>query len=911
MAIPLMSTKLYVPPLRAEWVPRPRLLARLSAGTAGKLTLISAPAGFGKTTLLSEWARRHEDEATSGGHPPRVAWVSLDRGDNDPARFWAYVIAALQTLQPGLGATALALLPSPPLPGDEAVLTALLNDIAGAPEEGKRPARPYILVFDDYHLIDAQPIHDGVAFLLDHLPPSLHLVIATRSDPPLPLARLRGQGQLAELRARDLRFTADEAAAFLERAVGGELSRADVLAVTARTEGWIVGMQLAALSLQGQDRETLANAIAALTGSQRHILDYLLEEVLQQQPAGVQTFLLQTAILDRLSGPLCEAVTGQGDGQATLERMEKGNLFLVPLDDERRWYRYHHLFADLLRKRLRQLHPDLEPDLHRRASAWHERTGALPAAIDHALAADDRERAAQLIAGEAEAAWGRGEHATLLRWLQALPPTLVAACPHLGVYHAFLLFVAGKYQEAEGHVQAVERALSAAGAPPEPPDPDRRQVQGMAAAVRAYVALFQGDIAATIRFSRQALAALPERVSQWRNTAALALADAHSLSGDMVAAEQALAEAVKASRATGNPFLILLAHSKLAINQMSRGHLRRADEICRQELQLLREKGLSQTAMAGRLYATWGEVLCEWNDLDGATSCMDRALALSGQEGNVAALAWGYLLQVRVLFARQDLAGMAGALQKLEELAQESDVPIWVVNGTAAWKARLWVAQGSLSAAAALLAERGVSANGQPTYLRAAEYLSLVRLLMAQGRWSEAMVLLERLLAESEGGGRTGWVIGMLALEALALQAQGDAARAIGALARALALAEPEGYVRAFADEGPPLARLLYEAAARGVAPEYSRQLLATFPAAPPVAAQQRRTGLIEPLSERERELLRLIAEGLSNQEIAQRLYISLPTVKWHTTNIYGKLGVRSRTQAVARARALGILPTN
>jgi LuxR family maltose regulon positive regulatory protein len=933
MPTQLLTTKLYIPPVRPGLVSRPRLIERLNAGlrSGRKLTLISAPAGFGKTTLLSEWVGQILDigdwRLDSGETSPspisnlqsQVSWVSLDKGDNDLVRFLAYFVAALQISNiqsPNIGARVLSAFQAPQPPPVESVLTALINEMAAVlPGDCLS-----VLVLDDYHVITAQLIHSALTFLLDHLPPQMHLVIATRVDPPLPIARLRGRGQLTELRQNDLRFTPNEVTEFLDRAMGIKLTADDVAALTSRTEGWIAGLQMAAVSMQ--EREDTTGFVRAFTGSNRYILDYLIEEVLQHQPEGLRTFLLQTAILDRLTGPLCDAVVGEiGDwrSQAILEYLESSNLFIVPLDSERRWYRYHHLFADLLRKRLRQAHPDLVPALHGRASLWYEQNGLVAAAIDHALAAKDFYRAAHLIDALAETLWGRGEQTTLSTWLAALPDELVTSRPHLCACHAMVLLMAGQPDAAERRLQGAERLLGSTTAEA------AVEQRGMVAAVRALSAYFRGDGPAIIRFSRRALEMLPEGNAMWRGGAAVNLGDAYRWSGDLAAASRAYAEAMKAGQTTGNTFLVMLVGIKQAFVQMHQGRLQRALEICRQQLELLDKSGLADTPMAAGVYAVWGNILCEWNDLDKASSYVQKACELCARGHSVGLLGLSYLTLLRILCARRDVAGAAETLYKLERLARESNVPVWISSGAVAWRAWLWVTQGKLDAAAQLLRERGLSVDGDVIYPREAERLSLARLLIAQGKFEEATRSLERSFQEAEAGEQVPWVITTSNLRALALHAQGDVEPALASLERALSLAEPEGYVRAFLDEGPAMAELLSKflevqrkgrrAVSRGTAPGYVSRLLAAFDVSEhrtgprgKTSSDTRAQPLIDPLSERELEVLHLLARGLSNPEIAQELVVARSTVRSHVKSIYSKLSVHKRWDAVQRARDLGLL---
>jgi LuxR family maltose regulon positive regulatory protein len=901
-------------------VPRPRLIERLNAGLVDrrKLTLISAPAGFGKTTLVSEWINQFPLPDTQS---PNFAWISLDEGDNDPTRFLAYFIAALQTIEANIAKGVLSALQSSQPPPAEDILTVLINEITAIPGR-------ITLVLDDYHLIEARPIHDALTFLVRNLPPQMHLVIATREDPPLPLARLRARGQLTELRATDLRLTPYEAAEFLNTRVGLDLSAEDIAALERRTEGWIAGLQLAAISMQGHEDAT--SFIKSFTGSHRVVLDYLVEEVLEQQSESVQTFLLQTSILNRLTGPLCNSLTGDSDGEKTLSMLDAANLFIVSLDDERRWYRYHRLFADLLRQRLRRTQPEQLPILHRRACEWYEQNGFIDEAIEHALRAKDFERAARLVEEHADAMWQHGEHARLRRSLIGLSDELVFCRPHLCIFHAWYLFSSGQQDAAERCLQAAEQALEPStdnateGSPLDQEhqlsDADRTKLRGRVAAIRAFMDSQRGDVPGITQHARQALEYLPEQDLTWRCTVAIALGDVHGFKGDMAAAYQDQLVASEACRGSDHIYCFLVANLKLAMTLRAQGRLQRVAEICKQQLQLAEESGLSQAAVAGCLLAIWGETLAELNDLDGAIHQAKKGVELTERGGNLAMLGWSYMCLVRVLYSRGDTVGAEEIVQKVGDTARESNVPPWITDQLTAWQARLWLTQDKLEAASEWVRERALVATGEPKpahemdYLLLIEHIVLARILIAEERLDEATKLLQRLLGAAEAGERTTRAIEILMLQALATQAGGDTTRAMALLERALILAEPGGFIRAFVDEGPPMARLLYEAAARGIAPDYARRLLAAFPVAESEQtdsskAQASKPELVEPLSERELEVLQLIAEGLTNPEIASRLFLALNTVKAHTRNIYGKLNVHSRTQAIARVQALGLLP--
>jgi LuxR family maltose regulon positive regulatory protein len=894
MDAPLLKTKLYIPPVRPDLVPRPRLVERLNAGLQRKLALISAPAGFGKTTLLSEWV-------ANCGRP--LAWVSLDEGDNDPARFWAYFIAALETLQADVGQSTLALLRSSPSPPLEAILTTLINAAATIPGD-------FVLVLDDYHVIESQPIHEAIAFLLDHLPSQMHLVIASRSAPPLQLARLRARGQLVELHAADLRFTPDEAATFLNRVMGLNLAVEHIATLEARTEGWIAGLQLAALSMRG--REDIPGFIAAFSGSQRYILDYLVEEVLQRQAESVQTFLLQTSLLERMTGPLCDALTDTGSGQAMLDRLERANLFVVPLDDGRHWYRYHRLFADFLRARLRQMWPDQVPDLHRRASEWYEQSGQIAEAIDHALSAGDFERTARLVEQAAEATLMRSEFATLLRWFEALPEEAMRARPILRVYRVGLQMVNGQPQEViEAQLQEAVQA-----------DTDGSILAG-ATAIRAFIAAHQGDARQSVELARQALELLPEESLFLRSSVAGFLGLGYLYTGDIVAADRVLDEAIRIGRKVGNLLTVVVSLCHLAELSVLQGQLRRARAFYDQALEVGADGQGRARPIACLALMGLGQLLREWNDLGAATRHFEEGIELSRKWGEVGAVQ-GYVGLALVSQARGDAEGARRAIQKARQLAAEFDATEKDILLVTMCQVRLWVAQGDVGAVLRWAEERGVSrgelekeaASASLPLYRALEYVALARLLVAQGRFEEVPELLESLLQVAEAAGWMGLVIEALALRALALRGRGKTPQALTALQRALSLAEPEGYVRIFVDEGQPMAELL-SALSRQRSPAdslqiYVSKLLSAFELESSKlqlgGSPVRPSALIEPLSERELEVLRLVAAGLSNREVAERLVVAVSTVKTHVNNIYRKLDVSTRTQAVARARELNLL---
>jgi ATP/maltotriose-dependent transcriptional regulator MalT len=909
--IALLETKLYVPRSRGGLVLRPRLSERLDRGTASKLVLVSAPAGFGKTTLLTEWLAARP---AALAEERLAAWLSLDPGDNDPASFWAYVIAALRTVASGVGESALALLDTPQPPPIETVLTTLLNDLGAVAGE-------IVLVLDDYHVIDARDVQDGMAFLLDHLPPRLHVVIASRADPALPLARMRARGELAEIRAAELRFTAAEAAAYLNEVMGLQLTARDVTALEGRTEGWIAALQLAALSMQGRD--DLAGFIAGFAGDDRYVVDYLAEEVLARQPDRVQAFLLQTSILARLSGPLCDAVTGQGGGKGMLEELDRGNLFLVSLDDRRRWYRYHHLFADVLQARLQDEHPGQVPDLHRRASQWHEQNGERPAAIGHALAAGDFERAAGLVELAIPAMRRTRQEATLRGWLEVLPGEVVRARPVLSVNFAGVLLMGGELEGVDDRLRDAERWLEpSTGHREEPRGPsaemvvaDEEEYHRLPATIEMYragQALAQGDAPGTVRHAQRAIELALDDDHLCRASAAALLGLVYWGSGDLDAGHRGYSACVEGLRRAGHIADTFGCAIALADIRSTQGRLGAALRTFEQALQLADEQGGPVLRGTADMYVGMSEVARERDDLPAATGLLLRSQELGEHTGLPQNQYRWRVAMARVREAEGDLRGALDLLNDAERRYVSDFFPN--VRPVPALRARVWIALGRLGEALGWAREHGLSVDDGLSYLREFEHITLARLLLARYQVEraepslhQAARLLERLLPAAEEGGRTGRVIEILVLRALAHQALGDIPAALGVLDRAVTLAEPEGYVRVFADEGPPMTSLLRAAAKQGTRQDYVRRLLAAATGIKPNGPREQ--ALIEPLSERELDVLRLLGSELDGPAIARELMVSLNTMRTHTKNIYAKLAVTNRRAAVRRAAELGLLP--
>ncbi len=905
MAGPLLESKLHIPRRRPGLVARPRLSERLSRGAGSAMTLVSAPAGFGKTTLLTDWL------ATAPAEGRSAAWLSLDRHDNDPASYWTYLVAALDNALPGIGGGALSLLESPQ-PPFEAAISALLNDLHAG-------SHHVVLVLDDYHVIEASDVQDAMAFLLAHLPPHVHVVISSRADPDLPLARLRARGELVEIRAADLRFSADEAAAYLNGVMGLALTAQDVAALEGRTEGWIAALQLAALSMQGRD--DIADFIAGFAGDDRFIVDYLAEEVLDRQPSDVRDFLLQTSVLERLSGPVCDAVTGHGGGKAMLERLERANLFLVPLDDRRRWYRYHQLFADLLQAHLLDEHPTTCPLLHRRASEWYEGNGDPSEAIRHALAAGDPERAADLAELAAPALRKSRQEAVMRGWLDTVPESVLRARPVLSVGIAGALLASGELEGVEDRLRDAERWLDVAAEPRQPASRSAQMVvvdqaefprlPSWIAIFRAGQALTRGDTDATVTHASRARELVLADDDLGRGAAAGLLGLAFWASGDLEAGRRSYVECMTSLQRAGHIADVLGCAIAVADIRIAQGRLREAMITYEQALRLAGAQGRPVLRGTADMYVGMSELHRERDDLDAASRQLLTAQELGEHTGLPQCRYRWRVAMARIREAQGDPDAALDLLDEAEHRYAGDFFPN--VRPIPAQRARVWVVQGRLAEAFGWARERGLRADDELAYLREFEHVTLARALLARYQAEraepcllEVSGLLERLLRAAEAGDRTGSVIEILALQALASRLRGDVAAALEPLARALNLAEPGGYVRLFVDEFPRMSSLLEAAAGRGIAARYVERLLTAG------GRTQHRTPvrqtMVDPLSERELDVLRLLATDLGGPEIARELVVSLNTVRTHTKRIYAKLGVNSRRAAVRRAEELELL---
>lgn len=892
--LPLLTTKLFVPRTRQQIVVRQHLLQTLDAGLQRKLTLVSAPAGFGKTTLLGAWARAEQRNA---------AWLSLDAGDSDPVRFLAYIVTALQSVLPAAGTNAANALQWPQQSSVELVLTSLLNDLSALADQ-------VVLILDDYHLIDSTAVDDALAFLVEHLPPQLHLVISTRQDPALPLARMRARGELTEIRASDLRLSNAEAAKFLNQVMGFDLSTDDVEALEARTEGWVAGLQLAALSMQHVD--DVSGFIHAFTGDHRYIADYLIDEVLQRQPESMRDFLLQTAILDRLHGPLCDAVTGMSDSDAQLETLARGNFFVVRLDGQRRWYRYHHLFADVLRAHLQSERSTIVPDLHRRASLWHEQNGTLSEAIQHALLATDVERTADMLERALPDLRRARLGVTLLGWLRRLPDEVIRRRPVLSVAYAWALLTNGELADVDNRLRDGERWLA--------PDADRaamivqnedefQLLSGTIAIYRAAHAQAVGDLTATIEHAQRALDFAPPDDHVRRGAAAALLGIALWSVGDLDAAYDHFAAGMNSLWRGGHRSDVINGAITLADIRVAQGRLRDADRVLEDAAQQAVELEESGTPVPLTFRVGRSELRRERNDLDAASAHLRASERLTSVIGPSLDSSRWYVAMAGIRFAEGDSAAALNLLDRAEHVYASDLMPN--VRPIAALRARVWIRDGRLDEALTWARERGISVDDTLSYVREYEHITLAQALLARhllaGSTPAAALLafLDRLLQAAEEGGRIGSVIEILLLQATAQISMGEASTAHARVDRALRLAEPEGYVRTFVDCGARVRELLEAALQRGTAPGYARSLLAAFGERSPKPPSQ---ALPETLSEREIAVLRLLGSDLSGPQIANELMISLNTMRSHTKNIYSKLGVNSRRTAVRLADELGLL---
>ena len=880
----ILKTKTNIPLPRSSLVERPRLIEKLNLAYRTKLTLISAPAGYGKSSLVSEWAQKN---------PLSITWLTLDHLDNDLTRFVNYFIAAFKRFQPTFGDTILSLLDRPQTPSSQNLLSGLVNEMNGLKEE-------HVLVLDDFHVITNRAINQVIKYLVENLPPKTHLMVLTRSDPPLPLSRLRASGQLVEIRLDDLKFSTTETQTFFKDIMKIDMSGTDIAAFEERTEGWIAGLQLVALAMQGLDPQQITKFSTAFSGSHFYIVDYLVEEVLNRQPQAIRDFLLRTSILDQMTATLCDQMTGRDDSQVILERLEQENLFLIPLDNKRQWYRYHHLFADVLRSRLKSSSPDLLQDLHWHALRWYQENGLISEAISHAIQAADTEIVAELIEQNSMALLMRGEFTTLLRWIGNME-TSVDQHPWICIYAAWAYTLSGKLDMVEPWLIKVEQQIDLNHLSDD-------NLLGHIAAIRAYGSGSRGEAQQAISFAHKALDYLPQSNQIIRGVATMTLGTAYRIKGDGNEATQALEKAGRLGHQAGNLYLELGAISSLADILFDQGRLHQAYDTYNEMLRLATKPDGQRLHAAGMAYFGLSMIVYEWGDLETAGKYAQLAIELCKQWGHIIQLAGSYVMQSRVYMAQEKIDDAQHALNNAENLSRIHPLVPRADSWLNAFRVRFWLAQNNMEAVTGWADKYNkFDLDKDFSYLREAEYLALVRVRIVQKMFDEARTILDKLSKAAERAGRVGSLVEIFALQAIVYHESGDIQKALSSLKRALEIGRPEGYLRVFLDEGTPMVELLKHAGSRGIESHYVSTILAGIRQESNSPSDDDQP-LIDPLSEREMELLQLLAEGFTNQEIADRLIIAVGTVKAHTVNIYRKLNVNSRMQAVARARALGIL---
>jgi LuxR family transcriptional regulator, maltose regulon positive regulatory protein len=922
----LLSTKLYFPPLRGGLVSRPRLIERLMQGLQLSLTLISAPAGSGKSTLLSAWH-------VGDGNSFPTAWLSLDTGDNDPRRFLTYLARALETLQEGLITDTLLLLHSPQQESIETILTSLINDLAGFPSD-------FALVLDDFHLITSPALQAGMTYLLEHQPSQMHLVILTRLDPPLPLSRLRGRAQLLEIRAADLRFTSQEATAFFNDVIGLGLAREDIDALERRVEGWAAGLQLTATALQArlaeQGKEDVHHFVSAFTGSHHYIVEYLVEEVLNQQPEHVRNFLLRTSIMDRFNAELCEFILRdkgqeirdkeegppdalppiQSSPVQILDYLDKANLFLQPLDDHHEWFRYHTLFADMLRRRLQQSEPAFFPKLHRYAAEWLGQHDLPVEALKHTLAAGDLAMAARLLEVHGKPMLTRGEWVTLADNLRILGD-MVHQRPILGMLQAWVFSLTGHWEPVKGLLVEVERLAAEDN---EMDAKAKTDLTGEISTLHGLMAYFNGDARTAIEACRQALERLaPENLAE-RSIAAHILGEACNRCGDLPGAVQANTQAAEWARATGSLSMSVSALTALGDLQMGQGQLHAAMQKYEEALRRVTRPDGKRWLPAGRALICMSKVPYEWNDLEFTGQIIREGLNLCRQSGDLEYRIIGKVMESRLKEAEGDLEGANQAMQEAEGFVKAYTVPATTISLVEAFRARLLLSQAP--AAAFHWADlSGLRTTDEISFIREQEYRSLARIAAQRGEIIEALSLVNRLYTSAESAGRLGLMIYLLVLQAGIYHLSGYDEKAEKVLVRGLGLAQPEGFQRVFLDEGESMRKLLVRIKKGGKAHgmdsrlrAYLDNLISNFGVSEEINLLEEKEvrlakeGLLETLTEREVEVLHLVANGKTNQEIASELFLAVGTVKRHLNNIFGKLGVQNRTACVAKAREMRLI---
>jgi LuxR family transcriptional regulator, maltose regulon positive regulatory protein len=898
----LLTTKFFIPKIQPNHIKRPELIERLKNGLQRKLTLVSAPAGFGKSMLVSEWIDNIKTDEYI------TAWISLEKTENDSALFLSYLVGTLmksQGISSTLGNSILNVIEAPKAPLRE-VMIALLNEIAES-------SCKIILVIDDLHIIDSLQVHETLKFLIDHLPPCLHFVILTRDDPPLPLARFRANNQMNELRASELRFTSSHIISFFNSIDGLKLSPEDIDILEDRTEGWIVGMQLAALSLKG--RADIIDLNKSFAGNNRYILDYLITEVLDRQTDKIRDFLLQTSILNQFTGELCDFLTGQNNSFEILDYLVKTNLFIVPLDDQGHWYRYHHLFADLLRMNLSKNNKKEIKTLRLKASNWFEANNYPEEAIEYSLIAEDYQKAVQLLTLNVDDIMIKGKYLTVWHWLIEIPENYILPVPELCLVQAWKYFTGGNSLKAEEYLQSVENFLEQKeGKEKSSAEIENvKDIKGRMKAIMAFLDSFKGDVPSMIINTREALSLLSPRDLTWRSLVSMALGDAYGMTGELQKAFEIRLKALEESKNSGNIYLILLCSMKLAITYRMKGELSKVIDLCYKYHQFAEDKKMSHLDVVGWLFSVWGETLAETGQLEEALIKVKRGGELTESSEDILMTIWSQICLSRILFIKGDLKGADEIISVMEELMSERRIPPYISNTVSALRGRLLLVRNKINSAIQWSELRHLSLEGNVTQLNEAEYMVFARIFLAQKQYNETNTLLQQLLDAAENAGRISKIIEILILQALTLHAENDVEQSSTILKRVLILAEKKGFFSTLLLEGPQFARLLYESSIKESPSPYVNRLLLSFKekgarSVIPAGSIETKSPLIEQLSEREMDVLRLLAEGLSRQEMSDKLFVSLHTVKTHLRNIYSKLGIHNRLQAINMAQSLGIL---
>lgn len=887
---PLLTTKLFIPKLRSATIHRNRLTEKLDNGLESKLTLVCAPAGFGKTTLLVDWISKSTRP---------VAWVSLDQTENDPVRFFKYLTGALQTIEKDLGNSTRSMLDVNEGFPIESFAANLISDISEFKTD-------FLLILDDFHVIDNPNVYKAAEFILDNMPENMHLVISSRVDPPFPITRMKVQNQVTEIRPVDLSFNLEEISSFYNEIMELNLKDREIAVMESKTEGWIAGLQLAGISMKGN--KDISGFIDAFAGDNRHVVDYLAEEVLNRQPDHIQQFLFQSSILSRFCAELCDAVTGRNDSRIILEELERINLFLIPLDDKRLWFRYHHLFGELMRQRLVEKYPDTLNDLNLKASHWFEAQGEMEDAVNHAVAADCYDRAADLIETYVQTDWQGREQIRLLKWLEKIPSQIVYTRPDLWLVQNRILLEGGQQKVAKKNLDRLEADLnSLQNAPFDITQEESLVYQGKIAAIRAHIATTRGDIIGIEKFCKKALDLLPKKDSACRATVALSSGIAQNIKGDAVAGVKAHSEAAIAAKGAGNVYLHLIARLWKIIDLKDIGQLPEASKICDELLKEIDENKLSFNVAQGHVNGVRGELLYEMNKLEEAEQYAKIGVSNLQHGHDVSHLGWRLTCLIKILCSRQKVNEAHDLVFNVDHLMKTVPIPPWLCSQIKAVKARVLLMQGHKDKLLKWIGDHGLKVDWEYTVLREPENIMHARILLNQDRLDDALEVTDRLLEVQEKDSRVLNQIETLIIKSSILSKMQRKTDSSNTLVQALTLAQPGGYLRVFVDEGPPLAMLIetIDDFGKKSVKEFTKKLLVEFKTRKQVIYPG---NLIEPLSDRELEVLRLLSAGLSNKTITEELFISSNTVKTHLKNIYSKLSVHSRSEAIIKAQELDLL---